>query len=93
MTAERDVEEALEIIVKKESRIDGFVANAGITKHQPALDFTREQVEELFKLNVNSRIIQLNLEEIAFTDQTRICRYLALSAAQQQRRESSWIWA
>jgi NAD(P)-dependent dehydrogenase (short-subunit alcohol dehydrogenase family) len=29
-----------------------MVANAGMTRHQPALDFTREQVEQLYKLNV-----------------------------------------
>ena len=26
--------------------------DAGMTKHQPALDFTMEQVEQLFRLNV-----------------------------------------
>lgn len=29
-----------------------MVANAGMTKHQPALQFTREGIEKLFNLNV-----------------------------------------
>ncbi|KAF5026965.1 hypothetical protein F66182_995 [Fusarium sp. NRRL 66182] len=43
---------AIDAIIDAQGRFDGMVANAGATKHQPALDFTREQFEGLFKLNV-----------------------------------------
>lgn len=68
VTSERSVEEALEIIVRKESHIDEFVANAGIAKHQPALDFSWEQVEELFKLNVRDACTRVVPQARAATD-------------------------
>ena len=52
VTEEASVAKALDAIVAAKGRFDGMVANAGATKHQPALDFTAEQVERLFKLNV-----------------------------------------
>ncbi|KAK1708347.1 hypothetical protein BDP67DRAFT_546949 [Colletotrichum lupini] len=44
---------AVDAVVAVTGRFDGMVANAGATKHQPALDFTPEQFDRLFKLNVN----------------------------------------
>ncbi|KAI9835628.1 MAG: hypothetical protein M1838_005267 [Thelocarpon superellum] len=55
VTVEQRVEEAIQTIVSDQGRIDGFVANAGMTKHQPALDFDREQMEKLFNLNASRR--------------------------------------
>jgi NAD(P)-dependent dehydrogenase (short-subunit alcohol dehydrogenase family) len=52
VTCEESVAAALETIVKECGRFDGMIANAGMTRHQPALDFTMAQVEQLFKLNV-----------------------------------------
>jgi NAD(P)-dependent dehydrogenase (short-subunit alcohol dehydrogenase family) len=52
VTDEKSVAAALDAIVAAKGRFDGMVANAGATKHQPALDFTAEQIERLFKLNV-----------------------------------------
>lgn len=52
MTDENSVAGALDAIVAAKGRFDGMVANAGATKHQPALEFSMEQVERLFKLNV-----------------------------------------
>ncbi|KAJ9133455.1 NAD(P)-binding domain protein [Pleurostoma richardsiae] len=52
VTSEKSVSLALDKIVADKGRFDGMIANAGATKHQPALDFTMEQVEKLFKLNV-----------------------------------------
>ena len=46
------VEKATDIIVGNEGRIDGMVANAGMTKLQPALQFTWEEIKKLFNLNV-----------------------------------------
>ena len=52
MMEEPSVEKAIDMIVENEGRIDGMVANAGMTKLQPALQFTREEIEKLFNLNV-----------------------------------------
>lgn len=52
VTTEESVAAALDAIVAKKGRFDGMVANAGATKHQPALNFTLDQVKRLFELNV-----------------------------------------
>ena len=52
VTIEDRVQQAVDTIISEQGRIDGFVANAGMTKHQPALQFDREQLEQLFNLNV-----------------------------------------
>ncbi|ATY66314.1 Sorbose reductase SOU1 [Cordyceps militaris] len=52
VTKEESVQGALDAIVDQKKRFDGMVANAGATKHQPALDFTMDQVKRLFELNV-----------------------------------------
>ncbi|KAI1084579.1 hypothetical protein F5B20DRAFT_522220 [Whalleya microplaca] len=52
VTDEESVKYALEKVVETKGRFDGMIANAGATKHQPALDFTIEQFEKLYKLNV-----------------------------------------
>jgi NAD(P)-dependent dehydrogenase (short-subunit alcohol dehydrogenase family) len=52
VTSEESVQAALDQIVSEQGRLDGMIANAGATKHQPALDFTMDQVKRLFELNV-----------------------------------------
>ncbi|OAQ66804.1 short-chain dehydrogenase [Pochonia chlamydosporia 170] len=52
VTNEESVAAALDAIVAKKHRFDGMIANAGATKHQPALDFSMDQVKRLFELNV-----------------------------------------
>lgn len=52
VTSEESVIKAIDEIVAQSGRIDGMIANAGMTKHQPALDFDRPQLEQLFNLNV-----------------------------------------
>ena len=52
VTNEESVAIAIDAIVEAEGRFDGMIANAGMTRHQPALDFSMAQVEQLFKLNV-----------------------------------------
>ncbi|KAM3440020.1 hypothetical protein NHJ13734_003455 [Beauveria thailandica] len=51
VTNEESVQAALNAIVAKKNLFDGMIANAGATKHQPALDFTMDQVKRLFELN------------------------------------------
>jgi NAD(P)-dependent dehydrogenase (short-subunit alcohol dehydrogenase family) len=52
VTDEASIQKTIDQIVENEGAIHGMVANAGMTRHLPALDFTREQVEQLYKLNV-----------------------------------------
>ena len=52
VTNEDSIKKAVDQIVDQEGAIHGMVCNAGMTKHQPALDFSMAQVEQLFKLNV-----------------------------------------
>lgn len=52
VTNDESIEAALDKIIAAEGRLDGMVANAGMTKHQPALNFSREEVLKLFNLNV-----------------------------------------
>lgn len=52
VTSEESISQAIDTIVANHGAIHGLVANAGMTKHQPALDFSRAQLEHLFNLNV-----------------------------------------
>lgn len=53
VTSEESIENAINKVIEETGRIDGLVANAGMTKHQPALKFDREQLDKLFNLNVS----------------------------------------
>lgn len=52
VTMEDSVQEAIDKIVAAEGSMHGMICNAGMTKHQPALDFSMAQIEQLFNLNV-----------------------------------------
>lgn len=52
VTEKQSIEEAIASIYQQEGHLDGFVANAGMTKHQPALDFDDDQLRKIFELNV-----------------------------------------
>ncbi|KAL8851449.1 MAG: hypothetical protein Q9221_003628 [Calogaya cf. arnoldii] len=46
------IENAINKIYDQEGHLNGFVANAGMTKHQAALDFTEEQLHQIVDLNI-----------------------------------------
>ena len=52
VTNEESVQRAINGIVADEGAFHGMICNAGMIKHQPALDFSMEQLEQLFQLNV-----------------------------------------
>jgi NAD(P)-dependent dehydrogenase (short-subunit alcohol dehydrogenase family) len=52
VTSEESVTKAVDQIVAQSGAIHGMVANAGMTKHQPALNFDQAQLEQMFNLNV-----------------------------------------
>jgi NAD(P)-dependent dehydrogenase (short-subunit alcohol dehydrogenase family) len=54
VTKEASVEQAVEKIIAESGAIHGMVCNAGRTKHKPALDFTTEEIEQLWNVNVSS---------------------------------------
>lgn len=51
---ETSVTEAVDNIVKEAGGLHGMVVNAGRTKHKPALDFTTEEIEQLWNVNVSA---------------------------------------
>ncbi|KAF3935824.1 hypothetical protein ABW19_dt0206906 [Dactylella cylindrospora] len=52
VTVEESVQNAVDKIVEESGSFHGMIANAGMTKHQPAFDFDRPQLEKMFNLNV-----------------------------------------
>ncbi|KAF2164804.1 hypothetical protein M409DRAFT_67543 [Zasmidium cellare ATCC 36951] len=52
VTSEETVTEAVDQIVKEHGAIHGMVVNAGRTKHKPALDFTTEEINQLWSINL-----------------------------------------
>lgn len=56
VTKEEDITSAVDKVVEQAGAIHGMVVNAGRTHHKPALDFTKEEVEALFAVNVRSYI-------------------------------------
>jgi len=54
VTKEDEVTKAVDDIVAKEGALHGMVVNAGRTKHKAALDFTTEEIEQLWNVNVGA---------------------------------------
>ena len=85
VTSEESVEKAINQIVEETGRIDGLVANAGMTKHQPALQFDRSQLENLFNLNVSVMAMSLQYR----TDRLTVTRCLGRISARKPLLGSS----
>jgi len=54
VTKEESVTKAIDEVIEKEGAVHGMVVNAGRTKHKPALDFTTEEIEQLWNVNVSN---------------------------------------
>ncbi|GAB7365420.1 hypothetical protein MBLNU230_g6498t1 [Neophaeotheca triangularis] len=52
VTSEASATAAVDEIISKAGAIHGMVVNAGRTKHKPALDFTTEEIEQLWNINL-----------------------------------------
>ncbi|EHY57945.1 hypothetical protein ABEF95_007375 [Exophiala dermatitidis] len=52
VTKEETVTQAIEEIVAQAGALHGMVINAGRTNHKSALDFTKEEIEALFAINM-----------------------------------------
>lgn len=53
VTKEESVTSAIEQIVEEAGALHGMVVNAGCTNHKAALDFTAEEIQDLFAVNVS----------------------------------------
>ncbi|KAJ4304638.1 hypothetical protein N0V90_000164 [Kalmusia sp. IMI 367209] len=51
VTKEESIQAAVDKIVEEAGAIHGMVANAGRTKHKPALGFTTEEIDQLWSVN------------------------------------------
>jgi NAD(P)-dependent dehydrogenase (short-subunit alcohol dehydrogenase family) len=52
VTNEENVTNAIDRIIEEAGSIHGMVVNAGRTKHKAALDFTKEEIDQLFSINL-----------------------------------------
>ncbi|KAJ4993628.1 3-oxoacyl-(acyl-carrier-protein) reductase 2 [Stagonosporopsis vannaccii] len=52
VTKEESIQAAVDKILKEAGGLHGMVANAGRTKHKPALDFTTEEIDQLWGVNL-----------------------------------------
>jgi len=52
VTKEETITAALDQIIEQAGGLHGVVANAGRTKHKPALDFTTEEIDQLWSINL-----------------------------------------
>ncbi|TKA67804.1 hypothetical protein B0A49_05595, partial [Cryomyces minteri] len=52
VTSEASATEAVDKIIAEAGGLHGIVCNAGQTKHKPALDFTTEEIEQQWSVNV-----------------------------------------
>jgi NAD(P)-dependent dehydrogenase (short-subunit alcohol dehydrogenase family) len=53
VTQESSISAAVDRIVEEAGALHGMVVNAGRTNHEAALDFTSEEIEALFSVNVS----------------------------------------
>jgi NAD(P)-dependent dehydrogenase (short-subunit alcohol dehydrogenase family) len=53
-TKEPSIQAAVDKIVAEAGSLHGIVCNAGRTNHKSALDFTTEEIESLFAINVRA---------------------------------------
>lgn len=52
VTKEDSIQAAVDRVIAEAGALHGMVCNAGRTKHKPALDFTTEEIEQLWGVNV-----------------------------------------
>ena len=53
VTKEQSISEAIDKVLEEAGALHGVVVNAGRTNHKSALDFTTEEIEALFAVNVS----------------------------------------
>lgn len=54
VTKEQSISDAIDKVLEEAGGLHGVVVNAGRTNHKSALDFTTEEIEALFAVNVSA---------------------------------------
>jgi NAD(P)-dependent dehydrogenase (short-subunit alcohol dehydrogenase family) len=68
VTKEESIQAAVDKIVSEAGALHGMVCNAGRTKHKPALDFTTEEIDQLWGVNVSSEGIHTRFRDFVASD-------------------------
>lgn len=84
VTKEDSITAAVDKIVSEAGGLHGMVCNAGRTKHKPALDFTTEEIDQLWGVNVSR--FDLSIRVGSFADHRS---YMGPSTRQERLRELS----
>ncbi|KAF2656164.1 NAD(P)-binding protein [Lophiostoma macrostomum CBS 122681] len=69
VTKEVSIQAAVDKIVSEAGAIHGMVCNAGRTKHKPALDFTTEEIDQLWGVNLYGSFYSARTAARAFIKQ------------------------
>ncbi|KAF2249209.1 NAD(P)-binding protein [Trematosphaeria pertusa] len=66
VTKEESIQAAVDRIVSEAGAIHGMVCNAGRTKHKPALEFTTEEIDQLWGVNLYGSFYSARVAARAF---------------------------
>ncbi|KAL6709337.1 hypothetical protein ACN47E_001744 [Coniothyrium glycines] len=69
VTNESSIQAAIDQILSSAGALHGFVCNAGRTKHKPALDFTTEEIDQLWGVNLYGSFYSARCAARAFIKQ------------------------
>lgn len=60
VTKEQSISDAIDKVLDEAGALHGVVVNAGRTNHKSALDFTTEEIEALFAVNVSFHFLSFS---------------------------------
>jgi NAD(P)-dependent dehydrogenase (short-subunit alcohol dehydrogenase family) len=69
VTKEESIQAAIDQILEKAGGLHGMVCNAGRTKHKAALDFTTEEIDQLWGVNLYGSFYSARCAARAFIKQ------------------------
>jgi len=69
VTSESSIQSAIDQILSEAGGLHGMVCNAGRTKHKPALDFTTEEIDQLWGVNLYGSFYSARCAARAFIKQ------------------------
>ncbi|USP78382.1 short-chain dehydrogenase reductase sdr [Curvularia clavata] len=69
VTKEESIQSAIDKVLSEAGALHGMVCNAGRTKHKPALDFTTEEIDQLWGVNLYGSFYSARCAARAFIKQ------------------------
>lgn len=69
VTKEESIQAAIDKVLSEAGALHGMVCNAGRTKHKPALDFTTEEIDQLWGVNLYGSFYSARCAARAFIKQ------------------------